>query len=133
MEVLSESSTNVNSAADNEIDSETVLLEETIELPGRKELNDIEALKIAFRLSEKYVIRNLGLHLGIEGFKLDAILENNKYDITEAAHKVLQECRKTQINNAEAYQNILEVLKHPDVNLLQIVRDVFPDSETGKK
>ena len=102
------------------------------------ELTDIQSLNVAFRLSEKLVIRNLELHLGIESFKLDAIFQNNKYDITEAAHEVLQEWRKRQTSDIEADTNLLALLKHPDVNLLQIVQDVFGetvilDSDLGRK
>ena len=91
----------------------------------RKELNDIDSLKVAFRLSKELVIRNLGLHLGIESYILDTIFQNKRYDKTGAAHDALQEWRKRQPIGTEAYQNLLEVLTLPDVNLLHIAHEVF--------
>ena len=99
---------------------------------GGKELTDIRSLEVAFRLSKKLDIRNLGLHLGIESYKLDAIFQDNKANINEAAHEVLQEWRKRQRSDTEAYKSLLAVLKHPNVNLLHIVRDVFGES-VGRK
>ena len=51
---------------------------------------------------------------------------------------MLQGWRKRQTSDTEAYTNLLAVLKHPDVNLLQIVQDVFGetvilDSDLGRK
>ena len=125
---LGECSIGVNNDVDNEIDSASVLQEEMGEPSSRKELSDIQSLQVAFRLSKELVIRNLGLHLGIESYKLDAIFENKKYDITEAAHEVLHEWRKRQPNNTEAYQNLLHTLTHPDVNLFHIAQEVFGES-----
>ena len=115
---------------------ETAIHQQIVEPSGKNELSDKQTWQVAFRLSEKLVIRNLGLHLGIESFRLDAIFQNNKKDIT--AHALLQEWRKRQTNDAEAYQNLLAVLKHKDVNLLQILHDVFGetvnlDLESGTK
>ena len=130
--VLGEPSIKANIEVENEVDSLTALHKQTVEPSNRKELSDIQSLKVAFRLSKELVIRNLGLHLGIESYKLDTIFKNKKDDITEAAHEVLQEWRKRQPSSTEAYQNLLAVLKHPDVNLLHIVRDVFEESIIDK-
>ena len=126
--VLGEPSIEANNEVQNEIDPATALHQETVEFSNRKELSDIQSLKVAFRLSKELVIRNLGLHLGIESYKLDTIFQNKRYDITEAAHEVLQEWRKRQPNNTEAYQNLLHALTHPDVNLFNIAQEVFGES-----
>ena len=130
--VLGEPSIKANNEVENEVDFLTARHQQTVEPSNRKELSDIQSLKVAFWLSKELVIRNLGLHLGIESYKLDTIFQNKKDDITEAAHEVLQEWRKRQPSSTEAYQNLLAVLKHPDVNLLHIVRDVFEESIIDK-
>ena len=61
----------------NIIDSTTIFNQESNSSFDTKELNDIQSLKVAFRLSKQLVIRNLGLHLGIEGYTLDTIFEKN--------------------------------------------------------
>ena len=121
-----------------QIPSSIVFHQEIEEDSNRKQLSDIQSLKVAFRLSKELAIRNLGLHLGIEGYKLDAIFRNKKDDITEAAHEVIQEWRKRQTSRAEAYKNLLDALTHPDVNLQHVAQEVFGESvilesELGKE
>ena len=88
-----------------------------------KELSEEQLYQVARRLTKKSDIRRLGLKLGVEGHRINAIFYNKRDDITEAAYDTLNEWRKDQPDAARAWITLRDALIHKDVNLAQVARE----------
>ena len=86
-------------------------------------------LDVAKLLTDVFQIRVLGVKLGLKSTQVDSILENNKYDINEAAYKVLQKWLQGESERGIAYANLIQALH--DTKLSMIVSDVFQNKNTG--
>ena len=102
------------------------------QVPDEKKLTDIDSLNVSRRITDKFTIMRLGLHLELERYTLEAILYDNKHSIREAAYRMISEWLKTQEDRSKAHNKLLTVLKHPDVNLHHIAHEVFRASTAGK-
>ena len=102
---------------------------------GRKGLTHQQMLTVANQLSSEFDIRSLGLALGVAGNKIDAILNNTKGDIREAAYQTLKEWRKRVPDAPTALKNLLHALAHPSVDLKQTANDIMkaPPPVLGKE
>ena len=83
-----------------------------------EELTHQHLYGVACRMTRISDIRWLGLRLGVNVNRMDTIFCNRNNDITEAAYEILKEWRRGQRDPKMAFTTLMDVLIHPDVNLL---------------
>ena len=94
-------------------------------------MTERDLLEVSYRLIEESDIRQLGSHLGVEHYKVDAILCDEKGNIPLATLVMLKEWRKGQENNVKAYDDLWEALTHPEVDLSHVAHEVLRDPPSG--
>ena len=98
-----------------------------------KELTPLHICNVARRLTKISDIRLLGLHLGIEDYKINGIIHNKREEIQEAVYEMLTHWRNGQKDCETAFANLWNTLINPTVNLSCIAREaLLPYSEEQK-
>ena len=99
---------------------------------GSRQLTDYLAFKVCGHLNKKHDIRNLFLFLRVEGYKIDAIFQNNINDREELVYQLMTEWRKRMKSPEEAYTTLWKALTDQEVNLASIAYEVLKEPPTAE-
>ena len=87
-------------------------------------LTDAHLVTLSSMITEPQILWNLAVvGLGMNRATVDSRLNGNR--INDAAYEVLNEWRKTQANETEAYSNMCKALKHKHVKLESFIEEVL--------
>ena len=92
---------------------------------SRKGLTPLHICNVARRLTKVSDIRMLGLHLGIEDYRITGIIHNKREEIQEAVYEMLTQWRNGQKDCEMAFTNLWNTLMSPTVNLSYIAREAL--------
>ena len=80
-------------------------------------------LEVRDRVTDKNILIDLGNKLGLKEHEIDAILQNYKDDIRNAAYKVLQKWRNNEPDAVKAVNHLAKALS--DAGLKKVAHEVL--------